>query len=124
MAAGYRNGRGHLTTIVHAIRGSDASEFDATMCMEVLSMAARRTTMNIDHELVAQAQDILGSENATATVHEALRDVVRRFHLKQLADWRFAEEAWDEIKAQRRPRQEWKEWGDPVDAIVEERPAS
>lgn len=84
-------------------------------------MAARRTTMNIDHELVAQAQDILGTENATATVHQALDAVIRRFHIEQLLEIEFPDDFWAETKAMRRPRQEWKEWGD---VPAEERDAS
>ena len=52
-------------------------------------MAARRTTMNIDHAKVAEAQAILGTDNTTATVHRALDDVIRRFHVSQLLDWDF-----------------------------------
>jgi Arc/MetJ family transcription regulator len=67
--------------------------------------------MNIDHDLVAQAQEILGTENATATVHASLREVIRRFHVEQLLELRFADGFWEETKARRQPRQEWKEWG-------------
>lgn len=75
-------------------------------------MAARRTTMNIDHNKVAQAQEILGTETATATVHRALDEVIRRFHVEQLLEWQFPEGFWEETRARRQPRQEWKEWGD------------
>jgi Arc/MetJ family transcription regulator len=81
--------------------------------MEARFMAARRTTMNIDHELVAQAQAILGTDNATGTVNGALRDVIRRFRLEQAAELQFPDDFWAETKALRRPRQEWKEWGSP-----------
>lgn len=80
-------------------------------------MAARRTTMNIDHDLVAKAQEILETDNATATVHSALRDVIRRFRLEQAADLQFDDEFWAETKALRRPRQEWKEWGSDDEMI-------
>ncbi|MCW2924335.1 MAG: Bacterial antitoxin of type system, VapB [Thermoleophilia bacterium] len=62
-------------------------------------MAARRTTMNIDHDLVAQAQEVLGTENATATVHAALDDVIRRFHVERLLEWDFNGVTNDEIEA-------------------------
>lgn len=76
-------------------------------------MAARRTTMNIDHELVSRAQEILGTETATATVHRALDEVIRRFHIEQLLAWEFPDGFWNETKARRRPRQEWKERDEP-----------
>jgi len=61
-------------------------------------MAARRTTMNIDHELVAQAQEILGTEHATATVHQALTEVIRQFRISQLLEWDFGGTTNDEIE--------------------------
>jgi Arc/MetJ family transcription regulator len=80
-------------------------------------MAARRTTMNIDHELVAQAQELLHTDNATSTVHAALSRVIRQFRLEQAAELRFPDGFWEETKARRQPRQEWKEWGEaPSDA--------
>ena len=73
-------------------------------------MAARRTTMNIDHELVEQAQGILGTETATATVHRALDEVIRRFHLERLAARDFANVDLGETQALRRPRNEQRAW--------------
>lgn len=78
-------------------------------------MAARRTTMNIDHELVAQAQEILGTENATATVHQALDAVIRRFHLERLAARDFANVDLSEVQSLRRPRSEQRSWGSDHD---------
>ena len=45
--------------------------------------------MNLDLGLVRQAKAILGTANATDTVHRALEEVVRRDALLQLAarDW-------------------------------------
>ncbi len=65
-------------------------------------MAARRTTMNIDHELVAQAQAILGTETATSTVHRALEDVIRQFRINQLLDRDFGGMSNDEIELEER----------------------
>lgn len=61
-------------------------------------MAARRTTMNIDHDLVAKAQEILGTDTATSTVHRALEDVIRQFHISQLLDWDFGGMTNDDIE--------------------------
>lgn len=61
-------------------------------------MAARRTTMNIDHGLVAEAQQVLGTETATATVHAALAAVIRQFHLDTLADWEFPDLTLESIR--------------------------
>jgi Arc/MetJ family transcription regulator len=49
----------------------------------------KRTTINLDMELVAQARGVLEAKNTTVTVHAALRDVVRRDRLRRLAerDW-------------------------------------
>jgi Arc/MetJ family transcription regulator len=38
----------------------------------------RKTTIEIDDELVAQASAILGTKGIKATVHGALNDIVRR----------------------------------------------
>jgi Arc/MetJ family transcription regulator len=76
------------------------------------SPAVRRTTMNIDTELVAQAREVLETGNTTDTVHRALREVVRRDRLRRLA-----ERKWDltleELKEMRRSRVETKPWGNP-----------
>ncbi len=46
----------------------------------------KRTTINLDMELVAQARGVLEARNTTATVHAALREVVRRDRLRRLAE--------------------------------------
>ena len=52
------------------------------------SQTLKRTTMNVDTELVARAGEILGTRGTTQTVHQAL--VVRRDALRSLAGRRFA----------------------------------
>jgi Arc/MetJ family transcription regulator len=49
----------------------------------------KRTTINLDSELVAQARELLKTANTTDTVHGALREVVHRERLLRLAqrDW-------------------------------------
>ena len=37
----------------------------------------KRTSMNLDRELVRAAAEVLGTDGTTETVHEALREVVR-----------------------------------------------
>jgi hypothetical protein len=48
----------------------------------------RRTSLNLDVGLVAEARDILGTNGTTATVRAALEDVIRRDKLRRLAEWR------------------------------------
>lgn len=71
---------------------------------------SKRTTINLDAELVAQARGVLGTKNTTDTVHAALRDVVRRELLRRLAerDWGMTPE---ELKEMRRSRMETRPWG-------------
>ena len=46
----------------------------------------RRTSMNLDLELVEQAKAELGTDGTTDTVHAALRDVVRRARIERLLE--------------------------------------
>jgi Arc/MetJ family transcription regulator len=87
-------------------------------------MAARRTTMNIDHELVARAQEILGTETATATVHKALDEVIRRFYLERLMARDFSGMTEDDVREMRRPRTRTREWGPELDSSERDRDAS
>jgi Arc/MetJ family transcription regulator len=70
----------------------------------------KRTTINLDMELVAQARGVLETKNTTDTVHAALRDVVRRDRLRRLS-----QRKWDltleDLKEMRRSRMETKPWG-------------
>lgn len=49
-------------------------------------MAKRHTTINLDEDLIKEAQEILGADSVTETVHGALRETVRRFHLRALLE--------------------------------------
>jgi Arc/MetJ family transcription regulator len=49
----------------------------------------KRTSLNLDFELVDQARAELGTNGTTDTVHRALEEVVTRAALKRLAEWRF-----------------------------------
>ncbi len=48
----------------------------------------RRTSLNLDLDLVAQARDVLETRTTTETVHRALDQVVTREALRKLAAWR------------------------------------
>ncbi|MBC7461806.1 MAG: type II toxin-antitoxin system VapB family antitoxin [Thermoleophilia bacterium] len=59
--------------------------------------------MNFDDELLARAQEALGTGNATETVHAALKEVIRLFHMRRLLDREAPDVPYSEIKARRRP---------------------
>jgi hypothetical protein len=64
----------------------------------------KRTSLNLDLELVAQARDVLGTTGTTDTIHHALEDVIRRERLRALAERRFDDlspEALDQLRATR-----------------------
>ena len=61
----------------------------------------KRTTMNLDAELVAQAREVLHTKNTTDTVHSALREVVRRERLKRLSQRDFSWLTPERLKAMR-----------------------
>ncbi len=44
----------------------------------------RHTTLNVDMELIMEAQQIVGTAQVTETIHRALRDVVDREKRRQL----------------------------------------
>jgi Arc/MetJ family transcription regulator len=61
----------------------------------------KRTSMNLDFELVEQARTVLGTNGTTETVHRALAEVVRQQRLRELADERFPDltsEALEELR--------------------------
>lgn len=45
----------------------------------------KRTNMNVEMDLVAEAAEILGTKNTTETVHRALREVVALQRRRELA---------------------------------------
>jgi Arc/MetJ family transcription regulator len=71
----------------------------------------KRTTINLDAELVAQAREALNAKNTTDTVHAALRDVVRRQDLRSLTEWELEDLTLESIKEMRRARVETRSWG-------------
>ena len=61
----------------------------------------RRTSINLDLELVDRAREVLGTKTTTDTVHTALRETVRRELLERLLERRFDHlpEGWlDELR--------------------------
>ena len=48
----------------------------------------KRTSLNLDLDLVAQARDVLDTRTTTETVHRALDEVLRQDALKRLLDGR------------------------------------
>jgi Arc/MetJ family transcription regulator len=64
----------------------------------------RRTSLNLDMELVAEVREELGTRNTTDTVHAALRDVARRAALRRLAEWDFEYLTPERLEEMRRPR--------------------
>ena len=63
----------------------------------------KRTNINLDMELVAQAAHELGTRRTTDTVHEALRDVVARARRARLAKRTFEVLTPESLEAMRRP---------------------
>ena len=47
----------------------------------------RRTTLDIDEDMLAKAREVLGTRGVKDTVDEALREVVRREAGKRLIAW-------------------------------------
>lgn len=49
----------------------------------------KRTSLNLEFDLVAEARAILETQGTTDTIHRALQEVVRRERLRRLAEERF-----------------------------------
>ena len=64
----------------------------------------RRTSINLQVYLVAEAREVLGTTTTTDTIHRALEEVVRREKLRQLADERFDDLTPEALEELRRPR--------------------
>lgn len=60
--------------------------------------------MNLDRQLVAEAADVLGTRNATETVHAAMAEVVRIARRRRLADQEFDDLTPEALNELRRPR--------------------
>ena len=73
----------------------------------------KRTSMNLDLELVAAARRVLGTKGTTETVHQALREAVRQEARRRLVRRRFEPERADWL---RRPAADERPSVDPVGA--------
>jgi Arc/MetJ family transcription regulator len=69
--------------------------------MRWCGMGVRRTTINLDLELVMQAREVLKTKNTTDTVHSALREVVRRERLRRERLRRLAQRDWQWLTPER-----------------------
>ncbi len=50
-----------------------------------MHMSASRTTLNIDDDLLRRAREYTGSQEKTALIHTALRELIAREAAKRLA---------------------------------------
>jgi len=64
----------------------------------------KRTSLNLDVDLVAQAREVLGSNGTTDTIHRALEDVVRRERPRRLAAEPFEDLTPEALAELRKPR--------------------
>lgn len=55
-----------------------------------IRIVIKRTSLNLDLDLVAEAREELGSNGTTDTVHRALAEVVRRAKLRRLTQYDFS----------------------------------
>lgn len=64
----------------------------------------KRTTINLDLDLLEEAAEALGTERITDTVHAAMGDAVRRRKLEALTRMEFPDMDLEKLKELRRPR--------------------
>lgn len=64
----------------------------------------RRTTVNLDQDLLAEAAGVLGTARMTDTIHAAMSEVVRRRRLEEVTELEFPDLTLEKIKEMRRPR--------------------
>jgi Arc/MetJ family transcription regulator len=70
----------------------------------------KRTSLNLDLDLVAQARDVLDARTTTETIHRALEEVVRREALKRLTEWDLGGMTLEDLERLRQPRFRAEEW--------------
>ncbi len=66
----------------------------------------KRTSLNLELDLVAEARKVLDTRGTTDTIHRALEEVVRRERLRRLSEERFddlTDEALQELRT-------WRSW--------------
>ena len=70
----------------------------------------KRTSLNLDLDLVAEAREVLGTNGTTETVRRALEEIVRQQHLRELAKRRFEDLTPEVLADLRRWRPEREGW--------------
>ena len=63
----------------------------------------KRTSLNLDFELVEQAREVLHTSGTTDTVHHALEEVVRREALRRLTEWDLGGMTLEDLERMRQP---------------------
>lgn len=66
--------------------------------MQMTGRPRSRTTLNLDRELVREAQEILGTTEATETIHLALWEVISRYRREMALAFDFSNLPLDEIR--------------------------
>ncbi len=64
----------------------------------------KRTTVNLDQQLLEEASQLLGTSRMTDTIHAAMGEVVRRRKLESLAERRFPDLTLESIEEGRQSR--------------------
>ena len=64
----------------------------------------KRTSLNLDLDLVAKAREVLATRTTTDTIHRALEEVVRREELRELAAWDLGGMTLEDLERIRQPR--------------------
>ena len=64
----------------------------------------KRTSLNLELDLVAEAREILGTHGTTDTVARALEEIVRREKLRELAERTFEDITPEALEELRRTR--------------------
>jgi Arc/MetJ family transcription regulator len=64
----------------------------------------KRTSLNLDFDLVEQAREVLQTSGTTDTVHKALEEVVRTEALRRLTEWDLGGMTLEDLEKMRQPR--------------------
>jgi Arc/MetJ family transcription regulator len=64
----------------------------------------KRTSLNLDFELVEQAREVLHTSGTTDTVRRALEEVIRSNALRALAEWDLGGMTLEDLERMRQPR--------------------
>lgn len=64
----------------------------------------KRTSLNLDLDLVSRARDVLDTRTTTETIHRALEEVVRREALRRLTEWDLGGMTLEDLERLRQPR--------------------